>query len=161
VKKLVGIELWTVPREQKEPNARLVFLQPLLDRSRPVNRVPIENEEHLALGVPKQAAEELDHYPRRESNFEHHEGEPATVRDRRDNVAAEPFACPWDDRSLPARAVGAARLMIGAQPHLVAPVNLGIFALRTVTNRRVLLLQPAPHRFWVPLVCTTHWLLRS
>jgi len=96
--------------------------------------------------VPKQAPEEPEEDRGSEAAPEHHEGQLPPVGDGRDDVAPEALPRPRDHRGLPLPPVGGAGLVVGAKPHLIAPVDQGPGLLRGPAEGRVLLGQPPAHR---------------
>ena len=151
VQELVRVEIRAVTREEEQPEPVGPLRHPPRHLGGPVDRVAIDNEEHEARGVPEEPAEEAEEHLPVERAPEHHEGEFAPIRDRREDVAPEPLAGPGDDRGLPLPAVGGARLVVRAEAHLIAPVDLGPGLFRRAPDGRVLLGQLPPHRHRVLL----------
>lgn len=107
---LVRVEVRAVPREDAEPEPIGPLRHPARDLRREVHRLPVEDEEHRAAGVPKLAAEEPEEHPIRKRLPEHHEGESAPVGDRGEHIAPEPLPRPRNRRRLPSLPVGGACL---------------------------------------------------
>jgi hypothetical protein len=125
-----------------------------------MNRVAINNQEHLPSNLPHQPMQKLHEHLGHESLAEHHEAQLAAVRDRRDHVAPEPFPRAGDHRCLTATPVRPTCRVIAAHTHLITPMNLGLFPLGATANHRILLFQPALYRQLILLECPPDRLLR-
>jgi len=77
--------------------------------------VTIHNQKHLLPGLPRQAqqtAKKIQKHPRRKTLSENHEGQPSSIGDGRDHVAAKPLTRTKDHWRLPAPSVGSPNLMV-------------------------------------------------
>src|SRR5574337_876541 len=74
-------------------------------------------------------------------------------------VASESLAGPRNHRRLPSASVGGARLVIGAEPHLIAPVDFGPGRLRGPTESRVFLGKPPADGHGILLEGSAPWFL--
>jgi hypothetical protein len=142
----IGVQLRAVGRQEEQPDLRGARGQPGPHDLRPVHRVAIHDEEDRGSAVPQQAPEKPEEQRHAEPLLEHHERELAPVRDDGEHVAAEPLPRARDHRGLAAPAIRGARLVIGAEPHLVAPVDRGARRFGGRLDGRVLFHQPAPDR---------------
>src|SRR5262245_9209249 len=120
----------------------------------------VYNQEHTAVRMTDQPAQELLEYRHRKTPPKDHEGQLAPIGYRRDGVAAKTLTGARDDRRLSPPTVGASCLVVRAQPHLVTPVNYGPQLLGLPADGRVLAAQPATHRLRVPLEGPPQRLLR-
>ena len=128
-----GLKVRQITRSRAEHlNLIRVLFQAGDHRLRAVDRMAIDDQENLGLRLPEQTSQELDHDGGSEPLGEDDEGQLPLVRNRRHHVAAKPFPGAGDDGSAPIQAVAGARLMIAAQSHLIAPVDLATlcFGLR-------------------------------
>ena len=87
----------------------------------------VNNQEDFSLRMTEQLTQELDEYVASKSLCENRERELASVRNGRNHVAAKPLSCPRDNGRSTLYPVGASRLMVASQAHLVSPVNLRLF----------------------------------
>jgi len=159
IEKLVRIQFGTVGGQEEHTDAVGVAIQPALEFAGAMDGMAIYDEEHLAFRMPQQAAKETDHHLGREALLEHHERQLAPVGDGGHHVTTKALTCAWNDRRMTALPVRATRLMVGAKPHLIPPMNFRLFSLRFGTDTGVLGLQPAAHSFGVLLVGTMQRLL--
>src|SRR3990170_1469614 len=157
---LVRVQFWTIVREEVHANALAVQLQPLFHPRRAMHRMTVPNQEQLLWAQANQPLEKPNANRRRETLFENHERHSPAIGHRRAHVAPETTPRAENDRRLSATAVTPAALMIAPQAHLVAPMNLGLFALRLATNGRVRLLQPTLYRRRVLFIRPAKRLLR-
>src|SRR5437899_13044975 len=159
VQQFIGIQFRAVGRKPEELDARRVLCQPATHRRRLVHGVAIQNQKHFPGDQTQQATQKIQKDRRGEALVKNHEGQSTAIGEGRDQVAAEALTGARHHGRLAAASIGAAGLMVGAQPHLVAPVNLGLFSLGLRPDGRVFLLQPSPHGGRVLFVGAPHRLL--
>jgi len=109
----------------------------------------INNQEDLSFGLANRTFQEAGEHVIAEPLPKHHERKMSFVRDSRDHVASESLPRSRDDGGLTLKTIGPAGSMIGPQPHLVTPVNLGFFALRLRTDPGILMRKPVLNFFRV------------
>ncbi len=160
VEQLVRVEIRAVPRQLKKTDGILVAFDPARNLFRSMHRVAVDDQVDLARALPNQTPEKLQEHLRSESLAENQERQPASSRDRRDHVAAEPLAGSGHRRSLPATAVARAGLMVRSQAHLVSPVDLGLLEPGLAPDRGIRLVEPPLHGDRVAFVGPPHRLLR-
>jgi hypothetical protein len=122
--------------------------------------VAVHDQKHLPPPLPQQPPQETQKHRAVETLLEQQEARVAAVGNRREQIATKSLAGSGDHRRPPAAAIAAPGLMIGSQPQLVAPVNLGVFALGLPPDRRVLLFQPTLDRLGVAFVRPSQGFLR-
>src|SRR5258705_9330530 len=69
-----------------------MLIQPALYRSRFMDRVTVGNQKYFSLGLSRQSqqtAKKIQKHPRRETLTKNHEGQPPSIGDGRDHVAAK------------------------------------------------------------------------
>src|SRR4030042_2248977 len=137
-----------------------MFFNPALHLGRMMDGVTINNEEYFALNLPYDAFEKIQKDARFKAGLEHHEIKVTAVVDRRNHVAGKTLSGARDYWRLTATAVGAPRRMIGAQPHLIAPIYQALFHPGLLLNRRITFLQPLLDRLRALLIGPPNWLLR-
>ena len=152
VEELVWIELRAVAGQEKQANLPPMAFYPSLGMGTHVHRMFVDDEEELAPRVADQSPQEGHKHRLREATREDHEPQLSPVGERRDHVAPKAFPGSGDDRCMPTPAKACARLVIGAHPRLVAPVDRRALPPGERVNGGILLLQPPAHRLRVPLV---------
>src|ERR1700687_4902201 len=142
VQQLVGIELRAVARKKEDAQATLVLREPRLGNPRPVDRVPVQDEEDLPPDLAHQPFQKLEEHRCPELFFKDHEVQPPSVRDSGDHVAAKPPSRTPNDRRPAASTIGPPGGVVRSHPRLIAPVNLGLFPQRLCPDGGIALLQP-------------------
>jgi len=136
-----------------------VLLQPCFCLFRMMDRMSIHNEKHFTFVLAYQTSEKRNKYVRLKSLFKHHEIKASPVGDSRYHITTETLSGSGDNRRLTTTAVGASHCMVGAETHLITPVNLSLFTLSLFPNHGIFFLQPALHLLRILLKCPAHWLL--
>src|SRR3974377_1250593 len=98
-----------------EPARRLASL---------MGRVLVYNQDDLSANLSFQPLKKSDKHPRIESLFEDHEIKPPPVGNRGNHIASEALARAMNHGRVTPPTPGAARLVGGSQPHLIAPMDL-------------------------------------
>ncbi|TWT45153.1 hypothetical protein RAS1_15750 [Phycisphaerae bacterium RAS1] len=160
VQVLVGVQLGAVARQEEDADAVSVGVQPIARRGRAMHRMTVHDQEHAPPPLAQQAAAEADEDLGVERAFEDQEAQMAAVGDAGHQVGPEALPRAGNHWRDAAPAVAAAGLMIAARPELVAPVNLAVFGLGLLHDRRILLLLPALHGRRVAFVRPPQRLLR-
>ena len=160
VQVLVGVQFGAVARQEEQADPTPVGVQPVARRRRAMHRMPIHDQEHAPPPLTQQPPAEADEHFGVERALEDQEAQMAAVGDARHQIGPEPLPRTRNHRRPAAAAVAAAGLMIAARPELVAPVNLGVFGLGLLRDRRVRVLLPVRHRRRVALVGPPQRLLR-
>ena len=127
IEKFVRIQLRTVPRQVEQPEVLSMPMNPAFDLSGTMHRMTIHNQKNFLPVLFDQPPKKVYHHRSIESLLEDHKCQSASVRDRRNHIAAKPLTGSWDDWRLPLETITASSLMIGTHPHFVAPVDLGTF----------------------------------
>jgi hypothetical protein len=152
IEQFVWVEIRAVARQKKETNLLPVACQPSLHAPGHMHRMLADDEKNFAFRMTDQPLQEHDKYQGGELLVEDHEGQLSAVGDGGDQVAAKALSRPRDHGGFASPSVGGAGLMVGSHPHLVVPINRGFLTFGVYPDGRILLGQPVPHRFGVPLV---------
>src|SRR5450755_1582872 len=83
VQQLVGVEFRAITRQADQAQARLVGADERFGNDGAMDRVTVDNQIQLATGLAEQALHEADEQPAVKLAMKDHEGQMATVRDRR------------------------------------------------------------------------------
>lgn len=130
IEQFVRIQLGTIVREKEQADVTPMSLDPPFDFARTMHRMTIYDQKDLAGALTYEPTQERDHDVANEILFEDHEGQTAAIGDGGNHVAAKAFPGAGDRGRLSFPPVGRACVMIAAQAHLVAPVNLRMFGRR-------------------------------
>src|SRR5450756_2042310 len=134
-------------------------INPLLYICRVMDRVTINNKKHFTFDLSHHSFDKAKKDMIIKATLENHKVEMPPVIDRRDHITSKALACPGDYRGLPTTPVGSTSRMIRTQPHLVTPVNQGVFLFGLFLQRWIFLLQPTFDCLWVLFIGTPDWLL--
>src|SRR5260370_18728679 len=122
VQQFIRVQLRAVGGQKENSDLCSMLIQPALYRSSLMDGVTVGNQKYFSLGLsrqPQQTTKKIQKHSCRETLPENHEGQPPSLGDGRDHVAAKALARSKDHWRLPAPSVGSSRLMVGTQPHLV------------------------------------------
>ena len=158
---LVRVELGAVAGQADQANLPPVPCLPPLHGGGLMAGMPVDDHEDLPPGMPEQPLQKGQPHDGREAPFEDHEGQVPTVGDGRDHLVPKALARAEDHRCLPASAPGAAGLVVGPHPRLVAPEDPGAFPARQGPDGGVLRLEPTAYGSGVLLVSPPQRLLRG
>ena len=162
VEELVGIEVGSVGGQEEDLDTALLGGDPVAHPLGAVDGMPVDDQEDLsATRLLEQSAQELEEHAQAELPLEDHEAQVAPVGDGRDHVATEPLTGSRNDRGLAPGGIRASGLVIGPQPHLVAPVKQGLVRLGPALDSRILDLHPVLDGHRIGLVGPAHRLLGS
>src|SRR5659263_769762 len=115
-------------------------INPLLYICRVMDRVTINNKKHFTFDLSHHSFDKAKKDMIIKATLENHKVEMPPVIDRRDHITSKALACPGDYRGLPTTPVGSTSRMIRTQPHLVTPVNQGVFLFGLFLQRWICLL---------------------
>nr|WP_158854672.1 RHS repeat-associated core domain-containing protein [Saccharothrix deserti] len=147
VEQLVRVEFGAVAGHQVQLDPIDVGLQPGADRLAPVHRVPVGDDVHLPARLTGHPVEKRGEHGRGEPLGEHGEPQRAAWGDRGHDVDPQPFPGHPHDRRPALGRPGTTRWRgVRPQPALVDPRDHGALRLRACLDRRVVLVEPGPHR---------------
>ena len=162
VEELVGIQVRPIGGKKEQLDLALLRRDPFANAAGPMNGVPVDDQKDLPMArLFEQTFEELKEDAQTELPLEDHEREMTPVGNRRDHIAAESLAGSGNHRRLAFGRIRTPRLMIGPQPHLVAPIKQGFLRFRPAMDARIFDFQPLFDRRRIGLARTTHRFLRS
>ena len=160
VEELVGVQIRAVRGQEEKFDPPLLGFDPFLHAFGPMHGMPVDDQEHLAMPcLLEEPTEELEKHPKPELPLENHKAQVSPVGDGRDHVAAKALARPRDNRRLASRCVRPSNLVVGPQPHLVAPIKQGLLRFRSPMKSRVIHIHPPLDSHRIRLVGTPHGFL--
>ncbi len=160
VQKLVRIQFGAVGRQRDQSDLLAMLLRPLPHLRRVMHWMAVDDQIDPAPGAPHQATHELDEHGGRKGARENHEAQGSAIGERGDDVKPPALARAGDHRRLTLAAIAGPGLMIAAQPHLVAPMDFGLFLQGLLANRGILRLEPMLNFLGILLPRLAHRFLR-
>ena len=144
VEKLVGIQVRSVGGEKEQLDFPLLSRDPCAHPAGAVDRVAVDDQENAPMAsLFEQAFAKVKKDTQPELPLEDHETQLAPVCNRRDHVAAKALAGAWDNRRFALRRIRTTSLMVGSQPHLVAPIQQSFLRFRPAMDAWVFDLRTA------------------
>lgn len=156
----VRVEFRGVGGQEEHLDVFRVLFQPAPNLVAVVHSQVVQNQEHLAPGIPNQACQESNQHRGCHCFPIEHEANFPLIGDRGDHVRGESTAGHSLNRCLTRRRIAPAMLAVATDTRFVAPVNLRPFILGALGNARVTFLEPSFHQFRFLLVGLLQRLLR-
>src|ERR1035437_4963673 len=107
----------------------------------------VEDQEYFSLCIFNQTFQKRNANIGVEFAIENHKTQSPAIGNRRDHLAGKPLARNSDDWCLPNLAIRSSDLIVGADAHLVAPLNLSLFLSGFAGNSRIFFVEPILHDF--------------